>query len=446
MAIDASTLPGEFLREIRALLGEETGAFLHALEEDSVHALRINSLKPGAFAAAETWASGPVPWEPLGRYVKQEARPGAAIEHAAGAYYMQDASAMAAVAALAPQPGWRVLDLCAAPGGKSGQIAARLDGSGLLISNEIDRGRCKVLKSNLERLGAANVRVTNLSPADFSGLENAFDALLVDAPCSGEGMFRRDAGALQAWSPALPEACAVRQAKILDCAAPLLRPGGRLVYSTCTFNRAENECSIEAFLKRHPDFVPDDFSLPGIGQSQNGCLRLWPHRLQGEGHFVCRLKRLGEAAPLRETPLKPDKQAREALKLLEDVCALPPWEGACILEGDALCFVPQGQAGLKELPGASRFVLARVGRGFIEPSHALSMALPPECARRTLELTPQQASLFLQGETLDAELPNGWTLMLYKKLPLGWGKTVNGTVKNHLPKGLRLRGGHAIEV
>ena len=185
MAIDASTLPGEFLREIRALLGDETGAFLFALEKESVHALRINALKPGAFEASEAWADGPVPWEPLGRYVKQEARPGAALEHAAGAYYVQDASAMAAVAALAPQPGWRVLDLCAAPGGKSGQIAARLGGSGLLISNEIDRGRCKVLKSTLERLGAVNARVTNLSPADFAGLENSFDALLVDAPCSG---------------------------------------------------------------------------------------------------------------------------------------------------------------------------------------------------------------------------------------------------------------------
>ena len=299
--------PAAFLDECREILKDEFPAFLRALALPPRRALRLNPQRNGAEQAAAPFlpdGAPRVPWEVLGRYLAADAKPGAGIAHAAGAFYLQDASAMAPVAALDPRPGERVLDLCAAPGGKSGQIAARLNGRGFLLSNEIEFSRARILLGNLERLGVTNAFVTS-APAEAlaRALPAFFDRVLVDAPCSGEGMFRRDPEAASQWNPDAPAGCAARQTAILNDAARMVRPGGKLVYSTCTFNRLENEGTVREFLRAHPDFEPDAFDLPGVGASRDGCLRLWPHRIEGEGHFLARFTRKPEESSLRNRSL-----------------------------------------------------------------------------------------------------------------------------------------------
>ena len=296
--------------------------------------------------------------------------------------------------------------------------------------------------------GFTNFCVTAEAPARLrAAFGRVFDAVLVDAPCSGEGMFRRDPQSRSEWSPASPEGCARRQAGILDCAARMLRPGGRLVYSTCTFNAAENEGSVEGFLARHPEFAPEAFQLPGVGASSNGTLRLLPSRVRGDGHFVAKLRKSEGKSSARREDAGHARCGRDIAGLLErlsgEVCRLPDFmtDMAPLLQGDRLYCRPQGSPRLDGLrvisPG---LCLLRVGRNHIEPEHALAMALPPECALRRAELDEDRAVAWLRGETLPLEGEKGWTLALYQGLPLGWGKASEGMLKNHLPKGLRRNG------
>ncbi len=267
----------------------------------------------------------------------------------------------------------------------------------------------------------------------------------MDAPCSGEGMFRKDPAAIAEWSPESPEKCARRQAAILDSASECVRGGGRLVYSTCTFNRAENENTVSAFLERHKNFEAYDFELNGVGRSANGCLRLWPHRIRGEGHFVCRLKNTAPPEDGAFAIVKQDKAALSLAKELIGTCVNRLPEGAYVLSGDELFCRPKLGADMSELnlisPGVS---LARIKGRLLEPSHALAMALRPEDAVRSVELDAEQAVKYMQGEELSAQTETGWTLVCYKQMPLGWGKASAGALKNHLPKGLRQRGGHSL--
>ena len=280
-----------FIANMRALLGEEAGAFFRALEEAPSLALRPHR----GMEAAEPFIEGAVPWAEGGFYLRPGARPGASVAHWAGAFYLQEASAMLPAAALKARPGERVLDLCAAPGGKSSQIALAMGGEGALVANEVDAARARVLSANLERLGVTNAVVLNETPARLAARwPGYFDAVLVDAPCSGEGMFRRDPQSREAWTDAAPRGCRKRQGEILDAAAKLVRPGGRLLYSTCTFNGEENEGSVADFLQHHADFAPEEFALPGLGASRGGMLRIWPHRARGDGQFAALLRRAGE--------------------------------------------------------------------------------------------------------------------------------------------------------
>ena len=440
-------LPVEFLNQMREMLGDETPAFLRAMDAPPALALRLNPRRNGAEAAAEPFVEDPVPWSPLGRYLKPGARPGAAIAHWAGAYYIQEASAMLPAAVLDARPGESVLDLCAAPGGKSTHIAAAMDNRGLLVANDPEPARAKVLSGNLERMGAANAIVVNALPAKLAAQwPETFDAVLVDAPCSGEGMFRRDPDARGEWNPAAPEGCAGRQAEILDCAARMLKPGGRLVYSTCTFNRHENEDTVSAFLDRHPEFAPEDFEAPGIGSSTGGCLRVFPHRVRGDGHFAARLRKAGaskEAPPKKrgERRARPDPAIPEYLRLLErDVCALPDFvqDMAYALNVDRLLARPANAPSLDGIRVLSPGLwLLRAGRSHVEPEHALAMALPPDGALRRAELDDAQAALYLSGEAVECPGDRGWALVTWRGMPLGWGKRSDNVVKNHLPKGLR---------
>ena len=438
-------LPDAFLNNMQKLLGDEYPAFLCALDDAPALALRLNPGRRNAEAAARPYVDGPVPWCKEGRYLAPpgEDRPGSAISHAAGAFYLQEASAMASAAVLNARPGERVLDLCAAPGGKSTQIAAALDGQGLLVSNDPEPARAQALAGNLERMGAANAVVVCATPDRLADRwPERFDAVLVDAPCSGEGMFRRDPAARDEWRPASPEGCARRQAEILDQAARTVRPGGRMVYSTCTFNECENEGSVRGFLARHPDFVPEDFELPGVGSSRAGMLRLFPHRLRGDGHFVARLRREGVGASAKTAPVeRPDRDIAACLDALDrDVCRLPEHiakmgffrQGSLLYARPPMCPDVNGLRVIS--PG---LCLARLGRNHIEPAHALAMALDPDCARRRFELDEAAARAWLRGEAVPCDGEKGWTLALYRSMPLGWGKVSDGMLKNHLPKGLR---------
>lgn len=445
--------PEEFLLEIKEILKDEYDAFIEAMECESAHAMRLNPLRENALESAKAFMRGDeVKWEPLGKYAKKDARPGASLAHAAGAFYMQDPSAMSPAAVLDPQPGERVLDLCAAPGGKSGQIAGRMKGRGFLLSNEIEFSRARILLGNLERLGFMNTCITS-APSDAlaNALPGFFDAVLVDAPCSGEGMFRRDADAVNEWSENSPPGCAVRQAEILDNAAELVCPGGRMVYSTCTFNRYENERTIEAFLKRHPEFEACEFTLPGVGNSVNGCIRLWPHRIDGEGHFAALLRKT-DGREIKYPGNAESKGANAAMELLKRDAYAGKTYGVLKLDGDLLSLIPADAPDIRLLSGKgirllrSGLPLCKVGKGFVVPDHALAMAMKAEDARRVFDMDEATAARFMEGEEIAADTEKGWTLMTYKNMPLGWGKASAGAIKNHLPKGLRRRNAHWSEM
>ena len=427
-------LPEEFLSRMRVQLGDEYDEYLRALQRPRAVALRFNPLK--GVAPALPFAGEPVPWEPEGVYYDPQARPGLHVYHEAGVYYLQEASAMAPAALLDPQPGELICDLCAAPGGKSTQIAGRMQGRGLLVSNEISPKRAAVLSRNIERLGIANAVVTNESPAALTErFPEFFHRVMVDAPCSGEGMFRKEEAAVTDWSLETVQMCARRQAEILDCAARLLRPGGRLVYSTCTFAPEEDEGAVTAFLARHPDFVLEPVAAPWFQESAPGMYRLWPHKLRGEGHFAAVLRKMGcsdAPAAVFSGPALPQSVRR----FLEELgIRLPP--GQAVSFGEALFWMPP------QMPPLHRLKVLRAGlelgtvkKDRFEPAHALALWLSG-CAR-ALSLPPDgpQIAAYLHGEALPCA-ERGWLLVKAGAYPIGWGKGDGSLLKNHYPKGLR---------
>ena len=273
--------PEAFEERMRGRLGPEYEAFRGSLEEERLQGLRANGLKASEEGAGEEFQKrfqekfqgfglSPVPWAADGFYYSSAARPGKSPFHEAGAYYIQEPSAMAVVSLLDPRPGERVLDLCAAPGGKTSHAASRMGGRGLLVSNEIHPARARILSQNVERMGCRNAVVTCQDPAGLTEyFPEFFDKIIVDAPCSGEGMFRKDQEAREQWSPENVALCAGRQRQILHCAAAMLRPGGMLVYSTCTFAPEEDEGSVESFLEDHPEFqIVQGRTLPGLSSGR----------------------------------------------------------------------------------------------------------------------------------------------------------------------------------
>lgn len=335
----ADRLQAAFTERMRAMLGEEYEAFLASYDKPVRPALRVNTLKLSSCRLKEIapFIGDAVPWQENGFYcdAEGEVRPGKHPFHEAGLYYIQEASAMLPASLCPPVPGERVLDLCAAPGGKATQLAAALGGEGLLVANEIHPARAAILSRNIERMGIKNALVTNESPAALSTRFPAFfDKIVVDAPCSGEGMFRKEPDALTMWSPDNVALCAARQAAILDEAATMLRAGGHLVYSTCTFAPAENEGVVLAFLTRHPDFEVVPSSAPAVCAAREAGLldgghpewvengeqypepareamrhayRVFPHHCDGEGHFAVLLRRTSDAV-MTESPHRVEKK------------------------------------------------------------------------------------------------------------------------------------------
>ena len=427
-------LPKAFAERMTALLGEEAEAFFHTYEEPYCRGVRLNPLKP-VDSALVPGLMERVPWEETGWYLSGDSPAGALPLHEAGAYYLQEPSAMLPAAVLTPQPGERVLDLCAAPGGKTTQLALRMAGQGLLVSNEPVPKRAQVLSRNVERMGIVNALVVSALPAQLAARwPGGFDAVQVDAPCSGEGMFRRHPETMAEWTADSPAGCARRQAEILDGAAALVRPGGRIVYSTCTLNPTENEDTVAAFCERHPGFSLRPFSLPGA-QAPSGMLTCYPHRMRGEGHFVALLQREGDGeAQLDEDASlpHPDRQAVQALRAFAPDAPAPT-----AMLGDTLVHLPgcPDVRGLRVLRAGLHLGQMK-GKTFM-PDHAWAMACLPPAAPR-VPLTAAQAARYQAGETIPMlDAPRGFVLPTLAGLALGWGKVSDGVMKNHYPKGLR---------
>lgn len=448
-------LPTAFCARMQTLLGEEYPAFADSLAAERSLGLRVNPLRtaPGDFAARGLFPLTPVPWCAEGFYYPAAARPGKHALYEAGVYYIQEPSAMAVGAVADAKPGEWVLDLCAAPGGKTTHLAGRMRGQGVLIANEIHPARAKILAQSVERAGIRNAAVTNETPQRLAAyFPEAFDCVVVDAPCSGEGMFRKDEDAAGEWDEGSPAMCAARQDEILDEAVKMVRPGGRLVYSTCTFAPEENEGTLTRLLARHPDFSiavvegypwfaparPDWW--PDAPASAMHAFRLWPHKLAGEGHFCALLVRDGDGEREQPAPAKPlAKLPPEFTDFAKDTLRAP-LDAAILRAGDRLWAAPS------DLPALDGLRVLRTGlelgtlkKGRFEPAHALALALMPGEARRAVDFPSDSTEItrYLKGETLPVDGENGWTLVCADGFALGWGKAVNGTLKNHYPKGLR---------
>ena len=427
-------LPQEFLDRIKSQLGDEYPQFLESLERPRAVALRFNPLK--GECPQLPFVADPVPWEPMGYYYDPTARPGLHPYHEAGVYYLQEASAMAPVALLDPQPGEKVCDLCAAPGGKTTQIAGRMAGEGFLLCNEINPKRARILSSNMERMGVANALVTNEHPQNLAEkYEGFFDRVLIDAPCSGEGMFRKEEAAVTDWSQETVEMCARRQAEILHSGAKLVRPGGRLIYSTCTFAPEENELAIESFLQDHPEFTPETVDAPWFVAGPNGSFRMWPHKLLGEGHFAAVLRKNGgeyyeEKLPQGEKLPKPWQEFAKDL-------AIDLLEGKCISFGQRLYWAPADMPDIRGIrvlrPGLE---LGELKKDRFEPAHALALWLKNAKNQHDLPCDSKDLAAYMHGETIPANI-KGWCLVSTDGYAIGWGKGDGKVLKNHYPKGLR---------
>lgn len=427
-------LPEAFLERMKTQLGNEYEAFLKSLERPRAVALRFNPLK-GEQPRLPFVGDG-VPWEPSGFYYDPDSRPGLHVYHEAGVYYLQEASAMAPVTLLDPQPGERVCDLCAAPGGKTTQIAGRMRGEGFLLCNEINPKRAKILSRNIERMAVSNALVTNEHPANLAKkYPGFFDRVLVDAPCSGEGMFRKEEAAVTDWSRETVEMCARRQGEILHSAARLVRPGGRLVYSTCTFAPEEDEEAVANFLAEHPEFEPEVLEAPWFVPVENGGHRLWPHKLLGEGHFAAVLRKTGGEEGDVEThkgEALPQAWNRFAKEL-----------GINLPEGKAVSFGQNLYCAPGEMPDISRVKVLRPGlelgtvkKDRFEPAHALALWLK-DCENvQRYGADSEEMRAYIHGDVVPSG-KKGWCLVCAGGYSIGWGKGDGRVLKNHYPKGLR---------
>lgn len=464
-------LPKEFTDRMKDMLGDEYPAFEESYQREKYQALRMNPLKVerSDMTAAVPFAGEGVSWAEDGFYYDAQDKPGRHPYHEAGVYYIQEPSAMLPAELLDAKPGERVLDLCAAPGGKSTQLGAAMGGEGILVCNEIHPARAKILSENIERMGIRNALVTNETPQKlqehFTGY---FDKILVDAPCSGEGMFRKNEDAAGEWSIENVRICADRQDEILDCAAVMLRAGGRLVYSTCTFAPDENEGSISRFLARHPEYeieeVPEypglESGVPawcnyrtGEGNTSGSeisdvskTIRLWPHKIKGEGHYAAVLKKAGSP----ESGTKVQSRYGEEKGIAAKDCAeylqfakehlTGELQGVFYMFGEQLYLMPEGMPSLRGLkvlrPGLH---LGTLKKNRFEPAHALAHALTGDDVKYVCNLSGDGEGIrnYINGGTFPVEGEKGWYLITVDGYSTGWGKLAGGIMKNHYPKGLR---------
>lgn len=462
-------LPEAFKEKMKGLMGTAYKSLLDSYDQPESKGIRTNTLKlkPEELVEVLPFSTRDVNWCEAGFYIDHEVRPGKNPYYYAGLYYVQEPTAMATVEVLDPQPGEWVLDLCAAPGGKSTQIGAKLQGQGILVSNELVNSRAGILSSNIERMGIVNAIVTNEFPERLvDSFHESFDKIVVDAPCSGEGMFRKDPGALADWSLERVDRCVGKQEKILESAHRLLKPGGVLVYSTCTFSPEENEQMIEAFMQKYP-YTLEDIKLSGITDhgrvewTRNDqvaiekTLRIMPMNVKGEGHFIAKLTKSETATELSTAkPGYPKSRLKKAsqtelidYKNFADNNLQPDFykkfENRLYLLGEHLYALPEGI----DLEKIANLKLLRTGlhlgtfkKNRFEPSYALAMTLALSEAKNVCDLKDEeQVYQYLKGEALNIVTQKGWILISFNGFPLGFGKASEGLIKNHYPKGLRIR-------
>lgn len=474
-SLSPTDLPALFLDQMRQLLRDEYPDFSISYQTAAQPGFRINTNKLSleAYQSINPFQLTPLSWCSTGFTISDEAQAGKHPYHAAGLYYLQEPSTMAAAEILAAQPGDRVLDLCAAPGGKTTHLASLMHNQGLLVANEIHPQRVWELAENLERWGARNTIITNETPARLAEHFGAFfDRVLVDAPCSGEGMFRKSATARRDWSPALVEGCAIRQQDILQQAARLVKAGGWLAYSTCTFNPVENEAVIDRFLDQHADFElceikPAPGYSPGRPEWVTGmtarpelarAIRLWPQLAPAEGHFVALLRRNSAQDQLDNDAFSTKRTHRTARRPRGDLNGSDwgAFQAFCqaTLNPEALDLSPEQlvrsgsylyavQPGLPPVTGLKvihpGWWLGTFKNNLFVPSHALALGINADHVQRRLDCTAQsrEVAAYLRGETLAGSQADGWLLVCVDGYPLGWGKNTHGVVKNHYPRGLR---------
>lgn len=464
---DVRQLPEAFLLKMQELLGEEFGQYLESFKEEWKPGLRVNTLKlsPGELAELVPWNLEPVPWADNGFYYDgtldgEVLRPSKHPAYYAGLYYLQEPSAMTPAAMLPVVPGDRVLDLCAAPGGKSTELASKLKGRGMLVSNDISYSRARALLKNLELAGAANICVTSEAPEKLAGVwPEFFDKILVDAPCSGEGMFRRDEDMVKDWNEKGPEYYVPIQRQILSQAAAMLRPGGYMLYSTCTFSVEEDEENVAYVLEEFPQMqlcCLDLDKVPGAcgGFGLSGCMRLFPHRLKGEGHFLALMRKKGGDDGGKEIlpPMDPGTAGKRvrAVEKEKELDAFLRQSGAewdyerIVIHQDNAYYLPEGLAWNLPL----RFLrtglfLGELKKGRFEPSQALAMSMKAGQFPNTVSFPAGDSRVlrYLKGETISLEGDEGpvkgWCLAAMEGFPLGWAKGTGMSLKNKYYPGWR---------
>jgi len=448
-------LPAEYIKRMKELLGDEYEAYERSLGEEPVRGFRVNTdkISPDDFERINIFSDEKIPYVQNGYYLNYD-KIGNHPYHHAGMLYVQEPAAMAPAECIDIEPDWKILDMCAAPGGKSSQLKNKLGENGVLISNEIIPSRCKILTGNIERLGLHNTvttcmdtnRLTNLFP-------KTFDMIMVDAPCSGEGMFRKDQNAINEWSAENVQKCAVRQAEILENAAAALKNGGYIVYATCTFSLEENEMTVDAFLQAHPEFeiVPVKDCVrenTSDGIMFQGCQcrdihfarRFYPHKNRGEGQFMAVLHNRCEKSISREKPVLPKTKIDKAVTdFLDDVLTFYNKENVTIYNGQPVYFTPDFEI-KKGTAFSCGVTIGEMRKNYIQPHHQFFMAMGRHFKRK-IELEPDsdQIKRYLHGEAITVNCANGWAVVTVCGCSVGGAKVVSARAKNHYPKGLRIK-------
>lgn len=438
-------LPYSYLKNMQSLLGNEYDDYIDTFTRPRTYGLRVNTHKISVqdFLALSPFTLTPIPWTDNGFYYDGAVNPAKHPYYYAGLYYLQEPSAMFPAATLPVRPGDRVLDLCAAPGGKSTELAARLQGKGLLVSNDISASRCKPLLRNLERFGFTNTFVCSQSPQELAERFPAyFDKILIDAPCSGEGMFRKDPSLINNWNADSNDTYSSLQKEIVHSALHMLKPGGDLLYSTCTFSPKENEEVIAYLLEQDPTLSLTTLEQPGF---ENGiglpeCVRIYPHKVKGEGHFTALIHKKGTlSAPGTDKKISVPSILKESLPDMQ----FPLTDGSFETIKDKLYFIPNMEVQRKGL----RFLrtglyLGDCKKNRFEPSQALAMALSPDTFKTSVSFSSndERVKKYLKGETIsiDDKKIKGWTLICVDGYPLGFGKASKGMIKNKLDAGWRI--------
>lgn len=451
-------LPEKFEQKMKNLLGEpEFQQYKLSFEEKRVYGLRVNKLKinPEQFEKISPFKLSPVPWCSEGFYYDAESRPAKHPYYHAGLYYLQEPSAMAPGSVFEVIPGENVLDICAAPGGKSTQIAAKLQGKGILISNDISATRAKALLKNIELNGIKNAVILSESPEKLAkSFPEFFNKILIDAPCSGEGMFRKEPDVMKSWGEDMTKFCCEQQTDILENAVKMLAKGGSILYSTCTFAPEENEGLIQKFLNQHTEFelipISNEFGFENgrpewIENGSHilcGCARLFPHKIKGEGHFLALLHN-------KECPESPTLQPFEGVSIQN----LTDFNSFCLenlqlelkgkfqIVGDDYYLLPEG---MPKLLGTrimrSGWYLGKQKKNRFEPSQAMAMGLKKEEVKNFIDfpVEDERVMRYLKGESFEVDgIKNGWCLILCEGFPLGWGKMQCGRLKNKYMSGWR---------